>query len=187
MNLLWGNKQQHFTWSKYWHQTFFTNAQGQFATVKLNVKYQGFYTFPNWMQHIWSKTLLAITHGRIPPFWINSSAHIHHLEQTTQKVLERNELQFAEIAFCSVWDVPRRSFRLTGRVFFPRSSGGNFCQISVLAKDRSSSGLSSTGPDHRRCDPLRIFDSWNCCESETCLFEYVGLPFSGKCYWKCAK
>ena len=76
-------KQQHFTWSKYWHQTFFTNAQGQFATVKLNVKYQGFYTFPKWMQHIWSKTLLAITHGRIPPFWINfqrltKSLHPNH-------------------------------------------------------------------------------------------------------------
>ena len=76
-------KQQHFTWSKYWHQTFFTNAQGQFATVKLNVKYQGFYTFPKWMQHIWSKTLLAITHGRISPFWINfqrltKSLHPNH-------------------------------------------------------------------------------------------------------------
>ena len=35
------------------------------------------------MQHIWSKTLLAITHGRIPPFWINfqrltKSLHPNH-------------------------------------------------------------------------------------------------------------
>ena len=35
------------------------------------------------MQHIWSKTLLAITHGRIRPFWINfqrltKSLHPNH-------------------------------------------------------------------------------------------------------------
>jgi len=87
-------------------------------------------------------------------------------------------------------NVPERKFPMTG------------CPASFLSLQQRRQSLSDLGRGARRIlfsiilngartsavsKPLKIFDSWNRCESETCLFEYVGLPFSGKCYWKRAQ
>ena len=107
--------------------------------------------------------------------------------QTRQRVLER-DLQFAEVAFCSVLERAEKELSDDRQKFLsPPQLGQSLSDLGRGARRILFSIIFNGARTSALLNPLKIFDSWNRCESETCLFEYVGLPFSGKCYWKRAQ